>query len=190
MGRAFLLTGKPGVGKTTALVNTIGLLRGSGATVGGMVSREVRVGGIRKGFEIVDILTNRKGTLADVAGDGPRFGRYRVNLADLDAVGVGAIRSSMEGADIVAIDEIGPMELLSTEFLKAICEVLESEKPVIGTIHINLRRSFVAKVRPRWEVEIIEVTRENRDEIPRKVADSVLALLGGKYGSRQEKGPV
>ncbi|MBO3802607.1 MAG: NTPase [Candidatus Brockarchaeota archaeon] len=174
------MTGNPGVGKTTALLRAVELLKISGAVVGGVVSREVRAGGARKGFELVDILNGRTGTLADVSGNGPRLGKYRVNLAGLEAVGVVAIRLSIESADVVAVDEVGPMELLSAEFLKAVREALDSGKPVVGTIHRNLKHPVAEEIRSRKDVEVLEVTRDNRDAIPVKVAEAVLEFLGRK----------
>jgi nucleoside-triphosphatase len=40
--RIFLLTGSPGVGKTTLLLKVVEALRAKGYSVGGMISREVR----------------------------------------------------------------------------------------------------------------------------------------------------
>ncbi|MGQ9515177.1 MAG: NTPase [Thermoproteota archaeon] len=178
MKRIFLLTGKPGIGKTTALINIIELLRRSDVDVGGVVSREVRVDGIRKGFEIVDVLTNRVGTLANIAGNGPRLGKYRVNLKDISSVGVSALKSSMERADVVVIDEIGPMELFSKEFMQSIREVLGCGKPVVGTVHSNLRHPIMEEVNKRPDVDVFEVTYSNREKIPRDVVERVLLLLG------------
>ena len=80
-----LLTGSPGVGKTSVLLRIVESLKAKGYSVGGMVSREVRVGRDRVGFEILDLNTGRKGWLAHVAQkQGPQVGRYRVNLEDLE----------------------------------------------------------------------------------------------------------
>ncbi|RJS68314.1 hypothetical protein CW693_04680 [Candidatus Bathyarchaeota archaeon] len=48
--RLLLLTGNPGVGKTTVLLRVIKALKAEGYTVGGMISREVRTHGTRVGF--------------------------------------------------------------------------------------------------------------------------------------------
>lgn len=109
-----LLTGSPGVGKTTVLLKTVEALKAKGYNVGGMISREARVGGTRVGFEILDLTSSKHGWLAHVnQKSGPQVGKYRVNLEDLDEIGAEAIKKAVENFDVVAVDEIGPMELFS-----------------------------------------------------------------------------
>lgn len=50
MTRVLLLTGAPGVGKTTVLTKTVDALKANGISVGGMICREVREEGGRVGF--------------------------------------------------------------------------------------------------------------------------------------------
>jgi len=169
--KAVFLTGRPGIGKTTVLLRAVELLKARGARVGGMVSREVREGGRRVGFEIIDIATGRRGWLAHINQPvGPRLGKYRVNLADLENVGVRAIREAIGHADIVVIDEVGPMELFSAEFRRAVREALESGKPVLGTIHYRARGPLLNAIREDPSIEVITVTLQNRDRLPEQVA--------------------
>jgi nucleoside-triphosphatase len=112
-----LITGAPGTGKTTVLTKTVNLLRERGFSVGGMLSREIREGGVRVGFEIIDLETQKRGWLANIKqSNGPQVGKYRVNIDDLEAVGVQAMIHAAAASDIIAIDEIGPMELSSEKF--------------------------------------------------------------------------
>ena len=188
MGAVFL-TGRPGVGKTTVLLRAVELLRAGGARVGGMVSREVRERGVRVGFEIIDLATGRRGWLAHVRQrEGPRLGKYRVNLSDLNGIGVEAILRAVEEADIVVIDEVGPMELFSERFVRAVESALESGKPVLGTIHWRARGPLLDRIRRDPSVKLITVNPSNRDELPGLVADELRALLkagreGGGLGS-------
>ena len=64
--RVLLLTGSPGVGKTTVLIKTVDALKAKGVSVGGMISREAREGNVRVGFEIVDLTNGKHGWLAHV----------------------------------------------------------------------------------------------------------------------------
>ena len=83
MKRILLITGPPGVGKTTVLTKTVNLLKERGFSVGGMLSREVRENGVRVGFEILDLGSQQHGWLAHVnQQSGPRVGKYRVVMPD------------------------------------------------------------------------------------------------------------
>ena len=89
MKRVLLLTGSTGIGKTTVLIKTINFLKEKGYCVGGMISREVREGRTRIGFEILDLSSQKHGWLAHVnQKNGPMLVKYRVNLEDLENVGV------------------------------------------------------------------------------------------------------
>ncbi|MCW4007517.1 MAG: NTPase [Candidatus Bathyarchaeota archaeon] len=176
--RVILLTGNPGVGKTTVLTKAVNILKGSGICVGGMISREIRENGARVGFEILDLTSSRRGWLAHINQQGgPQVGKYRVNLSDLDSVGAAAIAEASEKCDAVAIDEIGPMELFSEKFKKAVQKALESQKPVIATIHWKATDKLISVAKSREDAEILTVTQENRDKLPEVIAQKMLKLL-------------
>ncbi|MEM2440695.1 MAG: NTPase [Candidatus Bathyarchaeia archaeon] len=183
--RILLLTGSPGVGKTTLLLKVVDALRSRGYSVGGMVSREVRAGGTRIGFEILDLASGKRGWLAHVNQKiGPQVGKYRVNIADLDSVGVEAILKALRECDIIAVDEIGPMELFSEKFRKAVQEAIESGKLVLGVVHWKARDKLVDAVKAHPDTEIFTVTFENRDKLHQKVVDKALRFLAGTANKR------
>lgn len=162
MDQLVFLTGRPGVGKTSILLKAVEILRAKGYKIGGMVSQEFRKRGVRVGFEIVDLATGMKGWLAHINQTvGPIVGKYRVNLSDLNNIGVNSIIKAVEEADIIIVDEIGTMELFSTDFKKAVIEVINSKKPMIGTIHYRAQDLLINKI--KVDATIIEVTNENRD---------------------------
>ena len=181
MKRIWFITGRPGVGKTTVLLKVVEGLRAEGFKVGGMISREVRKSGSRIGFEILDIASGRKGWLAHIKQPvGPKIGKYRVNLNDLNSVGVKAILDALERADVIAIDEVGPMELYSKEFVEAVRRVLESEKPLIGTVHFRVRHPLIDRLKNREDSEILEVTLQNRARLHKLIIGNLLLILREK----------
>jgi len=176
--RLIFLTGRPGVGKTSVLLRAVDIMKAEGCKIGGMISREIRERGVRVGFEIVDLATGGKGWLAHVnQPTGPRVSKYRVNLSELNAVGVTSVLNAVENADVVVIDEIGPMELFSSDFTKAVMSAIVSKKPMIGTIHYGARDLLINTIRAREDAEILEVTRENRGRLHTVLVGRVLQLM-------------
>jgi nucleoside-triphosphatase len=173
--RLLFVTGHPGIGKTTVILNATDELRKRGYRLGGMVTREVREKGTRIGFQILDVDKGQKGWLARTNQSmGPQVGKYRVNLTDLDQIGVRAIRDALETADLVVIDEIGPMELFSSRFKQAVRDVLDSNKAALGVIHHKTRESLIDSIRKRSDSEIIEVTTANRDSLHNVIIQRLL----------------
>ena len=174
MIRVLLVTGPPCVGKTTVLTKIVNMLRQRGFNVSGMLSREVRENGVRVGFEIQDLVSERRGRLAHInQQSGPQVGRYHVNLADLDAVGVHAIMDAVENCDIVAIDEVGPIELFSQKFKDAIETALKSAKTIVAVVHWKAKGRLINKMKTREDAEIFTVTSDNRDTLDRIISEKI-----------------
>ena len=158
-----LITGRPRVGKTTLIKH---LAQKLGDRAGGFYTEEVPGEGIRgrRGFRIVT-LDGREGTLADVdIGTGPHVGKYGVNLADLDAIGVAAIEEATRERDWIVIDEIGKMEEFSERFRSAVIGALDSDRRVLATIRRN-DSPFTADIKSRPDVRLIGLTVPNREAI-------------------------
>jgi nucleoside-triphosphatase len=176
--RIILVTGPPGIGKTSVLRRTVKELNHRNYSVGGMLCREVREGGLRVGFEVMDLVTGQRGWLAHVnQATGPKVGKYHVNLTDLGFIGAGSIVAAVQNADILAIDEIGPMEFLSKPFTNALLQAVNSKKPLFGTIHYKLNNSIIEEIKKRDDTEIIEVTPKNRPTLHSTVADKITNYL-------------
>ena len=164
MGRALFLTGRPGIGKTTAIQSVVAEL---GAKAGGFYTEEIREAGRRTGFRLITL----DGSTAILAGlniSSPyRVGRYGVHLSNLEQVGVGALRRAIRQPEVsvVVIDEIGKMELFSARFREVVLAGLDSPKAVIGTITMA-RSPWVDAVKARPGVTLLEVTPANRSACP------------------------
>jgi nucleoside-triphosphatase len=172
------VTGPPGIGKTSILRRTVKELKNRKYTIGGMFCREVREGGIRVGFEIIDISTGQRGWLAHLnQPTGPTIGKYHVNLTDLDVISAGSILDAIKNADILAVDEIGPMELLSPAFRSALTRAVESSKPLIGTIHYRLSTPLINNIKAREDTEILKVTYKNRENLQNLIANRISECL-------------
>lgn len=170
MGQALLLTGRPGIGKTTVIRE---VARRLGARAGGFYTEEIRTAGKRTGFRLVGLPEGRAtaALLASVNERGRyRVGRYSVHLDNLERVGVAAIRQAVHDAavSVVVIDEIGRMELYSAAFRQAVLQALNSRKPLVATIMAG-RDEWVDAIRARAGVAQVRVTAENRQSLPEQV---------------------
>lgn len=164
-----LITGPPGVGKTSILNKVKDKLKTNGYKVGGVYTPEIRYEGKRIGFNIIDIKNGLKGVLASVDVEGPKFGKYRINLQDLDQIGVNALKKALEDTDFILIDEIAPMELASEKFKREIESTLNSEKPVIAVIHQKSKHEFIQNVKKRSDITIFGVSYKNRNYIDNEI---------------------
>ncbi len=169
-----MLTGRPGVGKTTCLKKALDRLR---LPAGGFLTEEIREGGKRVGFALVT-LDGQREILAHVSRRGqPRLGKYGVNPDALTRVGVPAIRDAARQGRLVVIDEIGKMEMTAPTFRDAVEEVLRGPAVVVGTI-LTVSHPWADRLKVSPAVRLFEVTPANRDAI----VDRLAAILASPPG--------
>ena len=169
-----LLTGPPRCGKTTLVERVVERARHT-VRLAGFLTREVREGGDRVGFDII-ALDGREGVLARKGGGrSPRVGSYVVDLPSFERVGVAALLDS--AAEAIVIDEIGAMELHSAPFREAVLAVLDGPRPVLATIR-ERPEPFCDAVKRRPDVELITVTARNRDGLVDDVTRRLLDACG------------
>ncbi len=172
-----LITGQPGVGKTTLIRRLMDHARSMGIDVYGFITTEVRESGSRIGFKIIDVNNGRESWLAHVNlfKGGPMVGKYNVNLRAMELVGIPAIKAANQGS-LLVVDEIGKMELMHGDFLKALEEVVDRVH-FLGTIYMAYRfnRTVVSFVSGHG-FRVIELTMANRDRV---LNDLVRELVKG-----------
>ncbi len=162
MPQRILVTGRPGVGKTTLVQRVVAQLP---RPVRGFITQEVREGGRRVGFQVVTF-SGRKVWLAHVAWrQGPRVGRYRVNLRGFEEVALSELDLKHAPPEtLVVVDEIGPMELLSRPFQEAFMALMEGPWDVLATMALK-PHPFINALKARSDVEVVVVTPQNRDAL-------------------------
>ena len=162
-----LITGTPGVGKTTLIRKLVARLHTE--SMAGFTTQEIRSGKKRCGFELRG-LDGRRGILAHVdLKRRQRVGRYGVDTAGFDAF--------LQGLDLlhprvalVVIDEIGKMELFSSRFQTLVRRVLDSDKSLLASV---ARRGggLIREVKQRTDVHLVDVTPGNRDHLITTLVD-------------------
>jgi nucleoside-triphosphatase len=86
----------------------------------------------------------------------------------LDAVGY---------SHVVAIDEVGPMELFSERLREAARKALESRKLVVAIVHWKAQDILIRQAKEREDTETITVTIENRQNLHEQIAEKALKFL-------------
>jgi len=162
-----LLTGAPGVGKTTVMIRLAQRL--TGRVVAGFYTDEIRKGGRREGFRATTF-SGDSTVLAHVSVQSKqRVGRYGVDVPAFEEL---VMPELSRPCDMLLIDEIGKMECFSTRFVNAVRRLLDASQPVIATIAIR-GGGFIAEVKARSDVEIWQVTKTDRDALPERLARSL-----------------
>lgn len=178
MKQVYLLTGKPGTGKTSIIKRAIAAM---GGEAGGFYTEEIRSQGVRQGFRLVT-LDGHSAILAHIDINSPyRVSKYGVDLDSLERVGVSALRRAAQQCNLIVIDEIGKMELFSAKFRNAVSEIIDSGKRALGTIMLN-PNPWADAIKRKPQVNLITVTRVNYHQ----VLDELLHWLKATGENRDE----
>ena len=100
---------------------------------------------------------------------GPKVGQYTVMCSEFEMLAVKCIRDIMKDDtdSVIVIDEIGKMENFSQKFVKLVREVFDkSDKDLVATIPVKYDNlNIVKEIVNRDDVEIVEVSKDNRDDL-------------------------
>jgi nucleoside-triphosphatase len=161
MKENLLITGLPGIGKTTFIRSLADELRTFHPV--GFYTEEIRKGGQRLGFELIS-LDGRKRVLSHVGIKSPfRVGRYGVDVKGFEDF-LDTLPFFDPESRLIIIDEVGKMECLSQRFRGLLKELLDSTKGVIATIALK-GTGLIEEVKRRKDVRVFEISERNRDRL-------------------------
>lgn len=183
-----LLTGKPGVGKSTILDKVRHDFKGEKF---GIISQELRdKEGHRLGFEAVNSQGDRKmfASIDQIKSNYIVGGKYHVDLSVIDKFVVPAIAAGINMPEgLVFIDEIGRMQAFSQKFLETINNVLNSDTNILATIVYD-PEPWSIQFKTNHQVILVQVSQLNRDILPKllhAIYDSSIYLL--QLNRKQQK---
>ncbi|XP_068236164.1 cancer-related nucleoside-triphosphatase [Palaemon carinicauda] len=186
--RHVVITGPPGVGKTTFVQKVVQGLQNANLPFYGFVTQEIRQGGRRSGFDIVT-LDGNSAILSRVRPESSgrrecRVGQYVVDVPSFESLALPVLNKVSNG-HVLILDEIGKMEMFSQKFVSGVRQVMgQSFSTVLATIPIPKGRPIplVEEIRNRKDILLITLSRENRDDpnLEAKIIDCLSESLQKK----------
>ena len=159
--KKILITGLPGVGKTTLVKKIFEGLKHLHPA--GFYTEEIREEGQRKGFELIS-LDGKRGLLSHIHIKSPhRVGKYKVDIEAFENL-LDEIPFFSPSTHLIVIDEIGKMECLSDRFKNLLKKIFNSGKLVIATIALK-GGGLIGEVKERRDIKLFEMTSQNRDTL-------------------------
>jgi len=175
MSSKIIITGPPRCGKSTLISRLIDYYRKENLNIYGFSTPEVRKGGIRIGFDIIDINSGKKIPLARAGIYNTKFklGKYSVFIKEFNKYLNESLNIEENHLDILIIDEIGKMELFSEKFQEFIKRSFNSETQIIATIGEKIKHPIKNYILNLPKVMLFNLTRKNQQEVFQEIISQI-----------------
>ncbi|MDF2938967.1 MAG: hypothetical protein K0Q90_4340 [Paenibacillaceae bacterium] len=161
------LTGEIQIGKSTVIHKVV-------------ESLNIRPGGFVTGFRRLRTDPNRRLCLNpaweepsyDEAHAVARFGEGlppRPDSIAFDQLGCGYLAACRPWAQLLLMDELGPLERAAVHFQKAVLQALDGSIPILGVLK-KAGHPWMDDIIRHPSVTVIQVTEANRDHLPEQLA--------------------
>lgn len=168
------ITGTPGCGKTTLIKKIGDFLSVAQIPISGFFTEEIREGGKRVGFKVIDWEGNSE-ILAHVhIVSSIKIGKYNVFLENFEKIAIPSMKPTNPHS-IVIIDEIGKMECASNIFKKLLMNIVNSERHLIATIAIK-GNDFIETLKKRYSSSLFFLDRTNHNTIYHQIVAKLSSL--------------
>ena len=177
MDKKILITGPPRCGKSTLISRLIEYYTvEKNYKIYGFLTPEVREGGNRIGFDIVDIYSRNTSQLARVGDFSTKYrvGKYHVFIEEFNKYLKTVLDMDKKPIDMIFIDEIGKMELLSIKFQEFIKKIFISNIPILATIGLKLNHPLKNYLLNLPSIKVLNLTKQNSQSIFEKVISLIL----------------
>lgn len=186
-----IITGVPGIGKSTFLSNFVQQI-GAKYSVGGVVCSDERDADNRRSGFIAKDISNDNCKVLSVLHDASdmyisnvvKVGKWNVNIDNIGSFIVPAMERAIKTKDVIVLDEIAPMQLLSDTFVEFIaCHLLSvTVKPTIVTMAKVLYESkdntLINRIKAKSNMHIDLINRDEFMSIISRIIRHVDCLCG------------
>lgn len=169
--KIYIITEDEHKGKTTFVKNIVSRLLNSGLNIQGFIAEAVVVDKKLTGYDLKNVQNNKKVQIItkDKHDNWLKLGPYFFNPGGFD-FGIDILNNkNINNADLIIIDEIGPLELSGKGWCNQINNLLTvNPVPMIWVV----RKSIIKEVIEKWEIsnyEIINISLHNENEIFNKI---------------------
>jgi len=174
--RLLLLTGASGAGKTSLLQELVGILHQHEQKVAGVLCPGKMKNELRDSFEVLNIATGEQVPLGErIAADGAK-GKFALSDDGLTVAKSALNPKTCRIADVVIVDEVGPLELRGEGFHEALSPLL-----ALPVAHVwVVRPDLTEAVSRHWMVAepmVVDANSEN-------ALDSILRFISAVGGEK------
>lgn len=168
------LTGEKGVGKSTLLKR---LLDGCSKETSGYVTLPYRINGVQKGYYMHSLTP-----VGEYENDSPvMIRRSEKKMTAIpqtfETLGISVIEAALSSLDKIAVlDELGKAEKHAPLFQQAVFHLLDEHNLVLGVLQKGAG-DFVEAAASRPDVEVYEVTEENRENLYPVLKEKIMKIL-------------
>ncbi|MFW6048934.1 MAG: nucleoside-triphosphatase [Candidatus Bipolaricaulota bacterium] len=148
------ITGRVGAGKTEFCRGIVARTKEAGLNPGGIVSPRIVRDGETIGYRVVDVRTGEQKTFARLTPPGISVGKYYIPPGVLEWTKE-VISDSLDGTDVVFLDEVGRLELRGKGLDSAVRSALESRTQLV----LLVRSEFLSAVKDDYGIEEFHLHR-------------------------------
>jgi len=171
--KLILWTGKKHSGKTTIAARLVKAACDKGFRVAGLLAPAVHHDSTLTGFDAVDLQTRQRAPLARYNGSGGTTGRFDFLAEGLRLGNASLSPASTNSADLVVVDEFGPLEMNCQGWRRAVDLLLQSSEAIILLV---VRRELAEQVQHLYEnIPNVRIAAADLESI-----DTVISILEGR----------
>ncbi len=177
-GRAILIGGQPGTGKTKTVLRIAKMVEEK-FNIGGFTTHPIEEEGEIVGYNLKDFITQEEELSASVRWDvkpkvpgrNPESTPLGIRLDAVNRIATASVQKAIEESDLILVDEVGKLVSESKEFSAVLKEALKCGKPMLITMHKRSRNPLLQSIRKRDDLRTLEVTPINSAILPSKAVN-------------------
>ncbi len=179
MVKNIVIIGLPQTGKSTLLKSVLDSYEG---IITGLITTEMRENDERVGFKMGnyyrgDHVNPFAKVIARIDFDSNiKVSKYCVNISEINKQALSQWRVSITPKHLLYLDEIGEMQMYSQVFTELAQKYLDTPNICIMTVSEKYTCNFIEDIKKREDIELIELTLENRDRMKTYILEKIAAF--------------